>query len=331
MKSLPYIIAEIGSVHDGSFGNACRLVETAARRGADAVKFQTHIAEAESRADAPSPPYFSDEPRIDYFRRTSFTPSQWRRLAEVARGSGVDFLSSPFSIEAVDLLEQTGMGAYKIPSGEVSNIPLLERVAATGKPVYLSSGMSDWAELDRAVKVLRQGGPLTVMQCSSIYPCPPERVGLNVIGEMRQRYGLEIGFSDHSLGFAAAAAAVALGAVVIEKHFTFSRLMYGSDAKHSMEPEEFQRFCSELKAIGAMLASPVDKADTGDYAGMKAIFEKSVVLARALSAGTVLDRGHLAFKKPGDGISATHYRNVIGRRIRRDLPADHKLSEGDLE
>lgn len=331
MKSIPYVIAEIGSVHDGSFGNACRLIEAAARCGADAVKFQTHIAEAESRADAPSPPYFSDEPRMDYFRRTSFSPTQWRRLSEVAKGNRVDFLSSPFSIEAVDLLEQVGLRAYKIPSGEVSNIPLLERVAATGKAVMLSSGMSDWAELDRAVEVLRRGGPLTILQCSSVYPCPPERVGLNVIGEMRQRYGQAVGFSDHTLGFAAAAAATALGAVVIEKHFAFSRLMYGSDAKHSMEPAEFQQFCAELKAVGAMLGSPVDKGDTSDYAGMKAIFEKSIVLARDLAAGTALDRSHLAFKKPGDGISAALYRSVIGRRIRRDLRAEHKLTEEDLD
>ncbi len=331
MKSLPYIIAEIGSVHDGSFGNACQLIEAAASCGADAVKFQTHIAEAESLADAPSPPYFSGEPRMEYFRRTAFTPQQWAKLSETARKSGIEFLSSPFSLEAVDLLEQIGLGAYKIPSGEVSNTPLLERIAVTGKPVFLSSGMSEWVELDRAVDVLKQGGPLTIMQCSSVYPCPPERVGLNIIGEMRQRYGLAVGFSDHTLGFAASAAATTLGAVVVEKHFTFSRLMYGSDAKHSMEPDEFRRFCLELKAIGTMLEHPVDKADSREYATMKAIFEKSVVMARPLTAGTVLERTHLAFKKPGDGISATRYRSIIGRRIRRDLPADHKLSEEDLD
>ena len=133
------IIAEIGSVHDGSFGNALKLIEAAAAAGADAVKFQTHIAEAESVASAPAPAYFSDEPRLAYFRRTSFTMEQWRRLAEHAAGSGVTFLSSPFSLEAVDLLEELGMAAYKIPSGEVSNIPLLERIAQTGKPVLLSS------------------------------------------------------------------------------------------------------------------------------------------------------------------------------------------------
>lgn len=330
MKAVPYIIAEIGSVHDGSFGNACRLLEAAARCGADAVKFQTHIAEAESLADAPSPPYFSDEPRMDYFRRTAFAPRDWQKLAALAEQLQVDFLSSPFSIEAVELLEQVGLGAYKIPSGEVTNIPMLERVALTRKPVYLSSGMSDWAELDRAVEVLRAGGPVTIMQCSSAYPCPPERVGLNVIGEMQRRYGLPVGFSDHTLGSAAAAAATALGAVVVEKHFTFSRLMYGSDAKHSMEPQDFTRFCAELKDIGRMLASPVDKNDTREYASMKRIFEKGIVTAAALKQGTVLTRAHLAFKKPALGIRADDYPRVIGKRVRRDLPSDHMLQEEDL-
>src|SRR5687767_8411606 len=148
------IIAEIGSVHDGSFGNALRLIDAAAEAGADAVKFQTHIAEAESLADAPAPGYFSDEPRLAYFKRTSFSPEQWKKLARHAETRKVAFLSSPFSLEAVDLLESIGVGAYKVPSGEVTNIPLLERIARTRKPALLSSGMSDWKELDRAVAVL---------------------------------------------------------------------------------------------------------------------------------------------------------------------------------
>lgn len=329
-SSLPFIIAEIGSVHDGSFGNACRLIELVAQCGADAVKFQTHIAEAETLVDAPSPSYFKDEPRFEYFRRTGFSEDQWCKLANLAREVGIEFLSSPFSLEAVDLLERVGVCAYKIPSGEVTNIPLLERVQRTGKRVFLSSGMSNWIELDAAVEALRGGGEVTVMQCTSVYPCPDEQVGLNVIAEMHNRYGLPVGFSDHTLGLGAAAAAVALGAVAVEKHFTFSRHMYGSDAKHSIEPGEFSRFCRELKGIGKMLASPVDKADSRKYAAMKAIFEKSVVLAHSLPAGTVIERPHLAFKKPGDGISASRYREVIGRRVKRDLPVDHKLSEEDL-
>ena len=324
------IIAEVGSVHDGSFGNACKLIEAAAACGVDAVKFQTHIAEAETLASAPSPGYFTAEPRLDYFKRTAFSKEQWRALKAACAEQGVGFLSSPFSLEAVDLLEEVGVDTYKIPSGEVTNLPLLERVAETGKPVLLSSGMSDWAELDAAVETLKAGGPLTVLQCSSAYPCPAESVGLNVIAEMKARYGLPVGFSDHSRGLTAAVAAVACGASVIEKHLTFSRLMYGSDAANATEPADFTLLVAMIRELEAMLDNPVDKDEIGPYREMKRIFEKSVVTARPLAAGTTLSADDLAFKKPGDGISAARYRDIIGRRTARDLPADHLLSTGDL-
>ncbi|MCM0018587.1 MAG: N-acetylneuraminate synthase family protein [Tagaea sp.] len=328
--TFPFLIAEIGSVHDGSFGNALKLIEAAAAAGADAVKFQTHIASAETLRDAPMPPYFKGEPRFEYFERTGFTPAQWRALKAACEAARVTFLSSPFSLEAVDLLEDVGVGAYKIPSGEVSNLPLLEKIARTGKPALLSSGMSDWVELDAAVAALRKGGPLCVLQCSSAYPCPPERVGLNVIGEMRARYGCAVGFSDHTLGYAAPAAAATLGADTVEKHFTFSRAMYGSDAANSMEPAEFAVLSAMLREIRAMRASPVDKSDTAPYRDMKRIFEKSVVSARDLAAGAALTEADFAFKKPGDGIPAARWRELLGRTLKRAVPADRKLAFEDF-
>lgn len=324
------IIAEIGSVHDGSFGNALKLIEAAAAAGADAVKFQTHIAEAESLGSAPAPAYFSDEPRLAYFRRTAFTLEQWRILAAHAEKNGVVFLSSPFSLEAVELLEAVGIAAYKIPSGEISNVPLLERVARAGKPVLLSSGMSGWDELDLAVATVRESCATTIMQCSSAYPCPPEQVGLNVIREMSDRYGLPVGYSDHTMGFAAPVAAAALGATVIEKHFTFSRLMYGSDARHSMEPDEFKLMVQALREVWTMMENPVNKADITPYVDMKRIFEKSVVTARSIASGETVTADMLAFKKPGDGIPAREYARLIGRHAKRALPVNHKISEDDL-
>jgi len=324
------IIAEIGSVHDGSFGNALRLIEAAAVAGADAVKFQTHIAESESIASAPAPAYFSDEPRLAYFKRTSFSLEQWKKLAQYATELGVIFLSSPFSLEAVDLLEHVGISAYKIPSGEVSNIPLLTKIAKTGKPVLLSSGMSGWDELDLAVETVRGDCSTTVLQCSSAYPCPPERVGLNVLKEMTDRYGLPVGFSDHTMGMAAPIAAAALGATVIEKHFTFSRQMYGSDAKHSMEPAEFKIMSEALRNVWSMLENPVSKSDVSPYAEMKRIFEKSVVAAREIGEGVVITADMLAFKKPGDGIPARDYLQLIGLRAKRAMSADYKLTMDDL-
>ena len=283
------IIAEVGSVHDGSLGNAKKLIEAAAACGVDAVKFQTHIAQAETLPDAPMPPYFKGEPRFDYFKRTSFSLEEWRELKQHCQANKVEFLSSPFSMEAVELLEKIGIGRYKIPSGEVSNLPLLEAVAQTDKPVLLSSGMSSWAELDQAVETIQKRHQnIIIMQCTSEYPCPYEEVGLNVMAEMRQRYGLPVGLSDHTLTPYACYAAAALGARVLEKHFTFSRLMYGSDAAHSLEPCELADMVQGVRAIEAMLKSPVDKSDVSRFDQMKQVFEKSLVSLAFIPVGAQL-------------------------------------------
>lgn len=325
------LIAEIGSVHDGSFGNAVKLIEAAAKNGASAVKFQTHIAEEETLPDAPSPSYFQAERRIEYFKRTAFTLAQWHELRVTAENCGVTFLSSPFAVRAVDILEEIGISAYKIPSGEVTNIPLLERVASTGKRILLSSGMSTWEELDSAVQVCRAGGSLTVLQCTSMYPAPLNRVGLNVLGEMIERYGVPVGYSDHTMGNTAAIGAAVLGATVIEKHFTFSRLMYGSDARHSSEPEEFAALAKALREVSAILQNPVDKSDCSELVDMKNIFQKSIVSNRALFAGHKLQIEDMAFKKPGTGLSAAMFREFVGAQLRIDVPENHLFSAKDFE
>lgn len=326
------IIAEVGSVHDGSFGNATKLIDVAADCGADAVKFQTHIAAAETLRDAPMPPYFKGEPRFEYFERTGFRLDQWQHLAQHARARGLQFLSSPFSIEAVALLEEIGISLYKIPSGEVSNIPMLDAIGATGKPVLLSSGMSSWEELDAAVAAIRRHHDrVSVMQCTSAYPCPNEKVGLNVLAEMAARWGLAVGYSDHTLDNHACFAAVTLGATVIEKHLTFSRRMYGSDAPHSAEPEQLSELVRGVRAITTMLGNPVDKNDIGAMRQMKEIFEKSVVAATAIPAGAVISRHMVAVKKPGTGIPAARLGDVIGSRARRAIAADILIAEADIE
>jgi N-acetylneuraminate synthase len=326
-----WIIAEIGSVHDGSFGNACKAIELAAKCGANVVKFQTHVAEAETLKNAPAPSYFKAEPRFAYFKRTAFSSEQWRELLAVARTNNVLFSSSPFAIEAVDLLEDVGIDVYKIASGEVTNIPLLERIAKTKRTVILSSGMSNWEEIDRAVDALRPCGDLIIMQCTSAYPCPVERAGINVIDEMARRYGLATGFSDHTQGIASAVTAIAHGAIAVEKHITFSKHMYGSDAQFGAEPEEFTRYCRELVDAWKIADHPVDKADLDKLHDMKRVFEKSIVTATDVRAGQVLSRDHLAFKKPGTGIRADRLDSVIGKRAVRDLPADHMLADDDLQ
>jgi N,N'-diacetyllegionaminate synthase len=324
------IVAEAGMNHDGSLGIAGRIVDAAAGAGADAVKFQLHDAAAETTADAPPPPYFGAEPRYAYFERTAFSDEGWGTLRDRCRDRGVEFVVSPFSVEAVERLERIGIDRYKVASGEVTNLPLLERVAATGKPVLLSSGMSSWDELDAAVEALRVGGPLTVLQCTSEYPCPPEQVGLNVMVEMRERYGLPVGLSDHTLGSAASVAAVALGASTVERHFTLSKLLYGPDAAMSLEPAELARLVADIREVQRIVASPVDKSDTSRFAEMKRVFEKSVVSLVDIAAGTVIEEPMVGLKKPGTGIPARRLHEVVGRRAARAIAADAVVTEDDV-
>lgn len=326
-----FIIAEVGSVHDGSFGNAQKLIEAAAACGVDAVKFQTHISEAETLPDAPMPPYFKGEPRFEYFNRTGFSLEQWKFLKQHCDQHGVAFLSSPFSEEAVDLLEQVGISQYKIPSGEVTNLPMLEKIAQLGKPVILSSGMSAWDELDRAVDIVRKhNDQLTVLQCTSEYPCPYEQVGLNVMLEIGERYEVPIGLSDHTLTNYAIYAAVTLGASIVEKHFTFSRAMYGSDAPHSLEPAELADLVQGVRAIERMLAHKVDKNNLAPFENMKMIFEKSLVALVDIPAGVKLSTEMVGIKKPGSGISAARLNEFIGRVTSRAISADSLLAEEDF-
>jgi N-acetylneuraminate synthase len=328
-----FTIAEVGSVHDGSFGNAQRLIDLAARCGADAVKFQTHIATAESLPGAPAPTFFQTEPRLGYFERTAFKLEQWQELKARCDRASIAFLSSPFSCEAVDILETVGVDRYKLPSGEVTNLPLLDAIAQTGKPVLLSSGMSSWSELDTAVsRLLPAHGRVTVLQCTSEYPCPHEVVGLNVMLEIRERYGLPVGLSDHTLDPYASLAAVALGASVIEKHLTFSRAMYGSDAVHSLEPAEFAEMTRGIRSITTMLASPVDKdAAALRLGGMKAIFEKSIVSLVDIPGGTVITAEMVGLKKPGTGLPAARMDDVIGSKALHNISKDSIILEEYLE
>lgn len=321
-----YVIAEVGSVHDGSLGNAKRLAEVAKRCGADAVKYQTHISSAETLRNAPLPPYFKGEPRYEYFERTGFTEDQWRELRLHCDAVDIEFMSSPFSEEAVDLLERIGIKKYKVPSGEVTNTGLLEKISHLGKPVLLSSGMSSWEELDRAVAIVKASpSPLTVMQCTTEYPCQYECVGLNVIEELKERYGVDVGYSDHTLTNYAAYAAVVLGACVVEKHLTFSRQMYGSDAPNAAEPEQFKDLVDGIRAIEIMMDNPVDKSDASEYAEMKNIFEKSIVSVVDIPAGTIINREMLGLKKPGDGLPAMYLDRIVGRKATKHIAKDSQI------
>ena len=330
-----YIIAEIGNTHEGSLGLAKQFIKVAAECGVDAVKMQTHIFEAESLPCAPNPPYFKDETREEYFERTSFTLEQWKELKRYTENDlKIDFFSSPFSLEAVDLLEKIGMNIYKIASGEVNNIPLLEKIAKTKKSVLLSSGMSSWSEIDEAVHILQLNGceDLTVLQCTSEYPCPPEQSGLNVLDELKLRYkNIKIGYSDHTMGVAIPFAAVVKGATVIEKHFTLSQKMYGSDAMNSIEPKDFKRLVDEIRQIQIALSHNVDKDQkVRSLKDMKKTFEKSIVSRRSIKRLEIISEQDLAFKKPGDGIPARDYNKILGKRMKKHVDKDYQFTWEDF-
>jgi len=327
------IIAEIGSVHDGSFGNACKLIEICADMGVDTVKFQMHLAEHETTRGAPSPKYFNSENRYTYFQRTCFTRGKWEDLIDLSKKLNINFCCSPFSIEALELLVSLGVDQIKIASGEITNLPLVERAAQSASKLIMSSGMSSWAELDAAMKIaVHNCQNIAVLQCTSEYPCPPMKVGLNIIEEMKNRYeGVNVGLSDHTVSLAAPVAAVALGATIVEKHLTFSRLMYGSDAANSLEPSEFRQMVSLIREVDEMCASPVNKTDLSMFNDMKITFEKSLVAKKNLTKGSILKADDVAFKKPGNGMKPSQESEIVGKKLSKDIQQDEQFKKGDFE
>jgi N-acetylneuraminate synthase len=329
------IVGEVAQAHDGSLGMAHAYIDAIAAAGADAVKFQTHIAAAESTPAEPWRVRFSpqDATRYDYWRRMEFSEPQWQALKAHATDRGLMFLSSPFSLEAVELLDRVGVDAWKVASGEVTNQPLFARITRSGLPVLLSTGMSPLADVDVAVSRVREAGlPLVVLQCTSAYPCPAEQVGLNLIDQFRQRYGGVAGLSDHSGTIYAGLAAATLGARVVEVHVTFSREMFGPDVPASITTAELRQLVDGVRFIERALAHPVDKdAAAATLAPMRKVFTKSLVAQGDLPCGTVLRAEHLALKKPGNGIPAERLPEFVGRRLRRAVTADSLLEEDDVE
>lgn len=332
---MPLIIAEIAQAHDGSLGMAHAYIDAVANAGADVVKFQTHIASAESTPSEPWRVKFSpqDQTRFEYWKRMEFTEDQWLGLKKHADELGLKFLSSPFSNEAVDLLIRVGVSAWKIASGEVNNTLLFERLATTKLPILLSTGISPLREIDEAVQRIKDEKlPLTVLQCTTMYPTPPEKVGLNLIPFFRERYGCMVGLSDHSGNFITGLAAATLGIDVLEVHITFSRDTFGPDVTSSITTTELKQLVDGIRVIEIINKNPVDKDKIADeLAPMHNLFTKSIVLKMDLPAGTVLSKVHLTAKKPGTGISLQYLPRIIGRKLKRSLAVDEILKEEDLE
>ncbi len=328
------VIGEVAQTHDGSLGQAHAFIDAIADAGADAVKFQTHIAAAESTPGEPWRVKFSpqDDTRYDYWQRIEFSEAQWQGLKDHSDDRGLLFLSSPFSIEAFELLKRVGIRVWKIASGEIGNFPMLDAIAATGDPIILSSGMSPWSELDAAVARFSSTTPIAVLQCTTEYPCPPERIGLNLIDELRSRYGCATGLSDHSGKIFAGLAAASLEAEVLEIHVTLSREMFGPDVIASVTTKELRELVAGIRDIELMLANPVEKTIAAERCEpLRKIFTKSLYASSFIPEGTIVDPGHFHLKKPGTGIPAAELPSIIGKRLKRDLAEGQALSFSDLD
>lgn len=329
-----FVIAEVGQNHDGSLGAAHAYIDAVAGTGCDAIKFQTHIAAEESTLDEPFRVKFSqqDATRYDYWKRMEFTPEQWAGLAEHATDKGLVFLSSPFSEAAIEMLGRIGMPAWKVGSGEVCNDNMLSAMAAFGVPVLLSSGMSSYDEVALAVDSLRRHQvPFAVFQCTSAYPVPPERVGLNVLEEFRRRFDCPVGLSDHSGTVYPALAAMARGASLVEVHITLSRQAFGPDVPASVDIEGLGLICAARDAFQRMDSHPVDKdAVAREMHPMRAMFGKSLAPRRTLPRGTLLESGMLTLKKPGTGIPAEEMNTILGKELVRDVAPERLLRREDV-
>ena len=330
-----FLIAEVAQTHDGSLGLAHAFIDSAANAGADAIKFQTHIAEAESTRDEQFRVTFSqqDKTRYDYWKRMEFTPEQWSGLADHARERGITFLSSAFSVAAVDMLRKVGAPAWKVGSGEFRSQDLLEAMATDQIPILFSTGMSTWDEIDSAVRRIRElGAPIALFQCTSLYPTPLEQVGLNIIDAFKSRFACPAGLSDHSGDIHPALAAMARGADLVEVHITLHRNMFGPDVPASLTPEEIRTLADAREAFAVMDANPVDKDRAAEsLSEMRELFTKSLAPSRPLSAGTSLTPDMLVSKKPGTGIPAEELERIVGRKLKRDVTPNRLLRSEDFE
>jgi N-acetylneuraminate synthase len=329
-----WVIAEVAQAHDGSLGSAHAYIDAIAKTGADAVKFQTHIAAAESTPQEPWRVRFSyqDTSRFEYWKRMEFTEQQWCGLKKHAEEKGIEFLSSPFSVEAAKMLQRIGVKAWKIASGEVGNAMLFDFLIETKLPIMISSGMSSLDEIDIAVaRVQASSIPLAVMQCTSAYPCPPEKVGLNMLESFRTRYRCPVGLSDHSGTIFPALAAATLGAQIVELHVAFSKECFGPDVQASVTTGDLKTLIEGVRFIERMRNMPVDKNKMAEeMAPLRNLFTKSIFAEVDLPAGAVLTVENLAAKKPGTGIPAEKLPSMIGRTLRRPVVAGEMLSEADL-
>ena len=326
-----YIIAEAGDNHNGDFNTALKLVDVAKRAGADCVKFQTFVTEEIISKYAEMAEYQKkntgkEESQFEMVKRLELSFDEFRKIKEYCDRVGIQFLSTPFDLKSVDFLNELGVPFFKIPSGEITNYPYLIKIAHTGKPVVMSTGMCEPDEILAAINVLENngGGEITLLHCNTEYPTPLKDVNLYAMRTMKKMFGKKVGYSDHTKGIEVPVAAVALGACVIEKHFTLDKNMPGPDHKASLEPVELGRMVKNIRNIEIALGDGVKHVSESERKNI-AIARKSIVARRNIQEGEILTEDNLAVKRPGTGINPMQWMEVLGTRAVRDFKEDELI------
>lgn len=326
-----YIIAEAGVNHNGQLALAKQMVIEAKNAGVDAIKFQTFVAENlvtkyAEKADYQKLTTSASETQYQMLKKLELSLNDYCELMELCRKTKIDFLSTPFDLQSIEFLERLGVSCYKIPSGEITNFPYLVQIAKTHKPVILSTGMSTLEEVVCAVQVLKENGArdITLLHCNTHYPTPVEDVNLCAMQSLKMQCGLQVGYSDHTLGIEIPVAAVALGAQIIEKHFTLDRKMEGPDHKASLEPKELVEMVCAIRNVEKALGDGMKKPSCSEQSNIT-IVRKSIVASRRIKKGEAFSEKNLTTKRPGIGISPMRWQEIMGSTAVRDFEEDEMI------
>ena len=335
MPNRTLIIAEAGVNHNGDIELAKQLIDVAADAGADCVKFQTFSADrlvtkSADKAEYQKQSSDSSESQYAMLKRLELSVEMHLELIEHCERRSIKFLSTGFDIQSVDLLIGLGLGLIKIPSGEITNLPFLRYIGSLGLPVILSSGMSTMKEIGDALSILEQTGlrrdETTVLHCTTEYPTPMDEVNLRAMSSIRKTLGVAVGYSDHTVGIEVSIAAVALGASVIEKHFTLDRTLPGPDHKASLEPNELIAMVKAIRNVEVALGSDVKEPTIGEIKNIQ-VARKSILAGRKIEVGEILSASNLVVKRPGDGVSPMHWDHLIGQIASRDYLPDEMIDQ----
>lgn len=329
-----FVIAEAGVNHNGSLETAKKMIGAAASAGADAVKFQTFSADRLVCKDARKAAYQQanakdqQESQYEMLKKLELTEQMHQELIRACTENGILFLSTPFDIDSVRMLSDCGVSIMKVPSGEITNYPYLREIARTGKPVIMSTGMCELQEVKEAVQVLKENGSdeITLLHCNTEYPTPMQDVNLNAMTTLREELSLPVGYSDHTQGIEVPIAAAAMGAVVIEKHFTLDRNMEGPDHKASLEPEELQAMVQAIRNIETALGDGIKRPSASEMKN-RDVARKSIVAKCHIRKGELYTEENLTAKRPGNGISPMQWNDLVGQTADRDYAPDEMIDD----